>query len=206
MLRNEIAPAHQVVRGGTEAKQPIDEAPAAVAQLAEQRDGLQPAERLLNQLPLAMTESIAGVSGRARVDRAAAVPEFVLGDVRRDAHPSDGGDPSARVVRFVGGDREAPRRQRQLAEHGDRRIAFGRAAGRRDRRVDDQAVAILGQQMREIPEFGLAADGFLVQPRVGIGRRLVRVVPPRLSRGNSPSDSSDHRAAGAPPPFGLKLL
>ena len=72
------------------------------------------------------------------------------------------------------------RRQRQLAEHHDRGIAFGRAAGRRDRGVDDQAVAILGQQMPEIAELRFAADGFLIQPRVGIGRRLMRVVAPRL--------------------------
>jgi hypothetical protein len=67
-----------------------------------------------------------------------------------------------------------------LAEHDHGGIAFGRPTGCRDRRVDDQSVAILGQQMREIPEFRFAADGLLVEPRVGIGRRLVRVVPPRL--------------------------
>ena len=148
-------------------------------QLAKERDGLQPPEGLLHQLALPMTQSVASVSRRARVDRAAAVPEFVLGDVRRDPHLSDRGDPGAGVIRFVGGDSEAPRRQRQLAEHDQRRIAFGGAAGRRDRGIDDQPVAVLRQQMREIPEFGLAADGFLVQPRVGIGGRLVRVVPSR---------------------------
>ena len=101
-LRDQIAPAHQVVGGGTEAKQPVDEPSAAVAQFAEERDRLQPTERLLNELPLSMTEPIAGVSGRARVDRAAAVPEFVLGHVRRDAQASNGRDPGTRVVGFVG--------------------------------------------------------------------------------------------------------
>ena len=76
-----------------------------------------------------MTEPIPEVSGRAGVDGGAAVPEFVLGDVRRDVHPSDGGDPGARVVRLVGGHREPPRRQRQLAEHDDGGVAFGRPAG-----------------------------------------------------------------------------
>src|SRR5688572_5232799 len=94
-LRDQIAPAHQVVGGSAKAKQPVDEPSAAVAQLAEERDSLQPPERLLNELPLSMTEPIADVSSRARVDRAAAVPKCVLGHVRRDAHPSDGSDPSA---------------------------------------------------------------------------------------------------------------
>ena len=70
-LRDEVAPAHQIVGGGAEAKQPIDETPTAVSQLAEERDGLQPAERLLNELALTMTEPVAPVSGRPTVDRTA---------------------------------------------------------------------------------------------------------------------------------------
>src|SRR5579862_6157658 len=97
-LRHEIAPAHEVVGGGAEAKQPVDQSSATVPQFAKQRDGLQPAEGLLNELALAMTEPIPDVSGRARVDGGATVPEFVLGDMRRDVHLSDGGDPGARVV------------------------------------------------------------------------------------------------------------
>src|SRR6266705_1038177 len=72
-LRHQITPAHQVVRGGAEGEDPIDESSATVPQLAEQRDGLQPAKRLLNELPLAMTDAIADVSGRTSVDGAAAV-------------------------------------------------------------------------------------------------------------------------------------
>ena len=49
---------------------------------------------------------------------------------------------------FVGTDRDPPRRQRQLAEHHDCGVTFGRPAGRRDRRIDNQSVPILGQQMR----------------------------------------------------------
>ena len=162
-LRDQIAPADQVVGRGAEGEDPIDEAAAAVPQLAKQRDGLQPAKRLLNQRALALTDPIPGVSGRARVDSAAAVAELVLRHVRRDAHASDGGDPGADVVRFVGGHREAPRGQRQLPQHDNGRIAFGRAAGRRDRRVDDQAVAILGEHVRQIPKFRFSADRFLVQ-------------------------------------------
>ena len=77
-LRDQIAPADQVVGRCAEGEDPIDEASTAVSQFAEARDGLQPAKRLLNQLALAMTDPIPGVSGRARVDGAAAVTECVL--------------------------------------------------------------------------------------------------------------------------------
>src|SRR5437773_7003145 len=88
-LCHESAPAHQVVGRRAEGEEPIDESSAAMTEFAQQSDRLQPTERLLNELPLAMTVPIARVSSRARVDRAAAIPEFVLGDVWRDVHPSD---------------------------------------------------------------------------------------------------------------------
>jgi len=180
-LRDEIPPAHQVVGGGAEAKLPIDEPTAAVTQLAKQGDGLQPAECLLDELAFPMTEAKADVSRRACVDGAAAVPKFVRRHVRRDAHLTNGRDPRADVVRLIGGHGDATRRERQLAEHGDRRTAFTGPGGRRNGRVDDQAMPVLREQVAEIRQLRFAADGFLVQPRVGIGRRLVRVIAARLS-------------------------
>ena len=75
-LRHEITPAHQVVGRGAEGKDPVDEAAAAVAKFPKQPDGLHPAEGLLDQLPLALTEPIPDVSGGAAIDRAAAVPNL----------------------------------------------------------------------------------------------------------------------------------
>jgi hypothetical protein len=42
------------------------------------------------------------------------------------------------------------------------------------------AVSTIGQQVSQIPQLGLAAHCFLVQARIGIGRRVMRVVPPHL--------------------------
>src|SRR6476646_10560370 len=81
--RHQGTPTHEVIGRRAEGEDPIDEAAAAMAEFTQQGDGLQPAERLLNELPPAMTEPIARVSGRPRVDGGAAVPEFVLGNVRR---------------------------------------------------------------------------------------------------------------------------
>src|SRR5262249_8633768 len=110
MLRHEIAPAHQVVGGRTEAKEPVDEATAAVPQFPEERDGLQPTKRLLNELALAVTQTVAGVPRRACVDRTATVAKRVRHDMRRDAHPSHGADPRARIVRLVRSHRDPARR------------------------------------------------------------------------------------------------
>ena len=97
--RDEIAPAHQVVGGRAEAKQPVDKTSASVPQFAEERDGLQPAKGLFDQLPLAMADAIPGVSGRARVDRAAPVSEFVLRDM--PARPAGEGAEQWRAIRVT---------------------------------------------------------------------------------------------------------
>src|SRR5688572_8921286 len=97
LLRNEIAPANQVVGCRAEAKQPIDESAAAVTQLAKERHRLQPSEGLLDQLPLPMTQSVTGVSRRPPVNRATAIDEFVLRDVRGNTHAAHSSDPGALV-------------------------------------------------------------------------------------------------------------
>src|SRR6188508_2519661 len=69
-LRDEIAPADHVVRRRGEGKDPIDESTAAVAEFAEQADGLHPTEGLLDQFALPLAERVARVTERARIDRA----------------------------------------------------------------------------------------------------------------------------------------
>src|SRR2546422_463599 len=58
-------------------------APSAMTEFPQTTDGLHPAEALLDELPLLLTDHIAGVSRRPRVDRAPAAGR-VLRDVRRD--------------------------------------------------------------------------------------------------------------------------
>ncbi len=105
-LRHEVAPAHEVVRGGAETTQPVHQSPAAMPQFAEQGDGFQPAESLLDQFAFALTHRIPAMAGCAGVNRTAAAPG-VLRDVRRDAHLTDSSHPGPRVVQLVGRDGEA---------------------------------------------------------------------------------------------------
>ena len=55
----------------------------------------------------------------------------------------------------------------------DRGVAFGGPARLGDRRVDDEPVAIFGQQMPEISQLGLATDRLLVQPRPRLQQRAI---------------------------------
>ena len=80
----------------------VDQRPAAMAQLAQAADGLHPAEALLDQLALPLTDGVAGMARRAAIDRAAAGARRVLRDMRRDVHRAQLGDEVARVVRLVG--------------------------------------------------------------------------------------------------------
>src|SRR5215212_2742975 len=95
-LRDQIAPADQVVGRGAEGKDPVDQSSAAVSQFAEQPDRLHPPEGLLDEFALPLTQRVAGVSGRAPIDGTAAAARRRLGDVRRNAHATDRRDPGGR--------------------------------------------------------------------------------------------------------------
>src|ERR1700680_5140385 len=86
-LREQGAQAHQIERRRREDEGPVDTRPAAVPQLAQQANGLHPAEALLDQLPLLLTDRVARMTGRAGIDRTAAMRRLgILGDMRGDPH------------------------------------------------------------------------------------------------------------------------
>src|SRR5206468_11807789 len=106
----------QVVGRRVERKDPIDERTAAMMELAQEADGLHPTKRLLDEFPFPLTDLVAGMPGRARIDRTAPVRRlWILRHVRRNAHLARVTDPVARVVVRVAADRDAAA-IRQLAE------------------------------------------------------------------------------------------
>ncbi len=66
-------------------------------------------------------------------------------------------------------------------KHQQRGIALGVTVGMRHHRRGDQPVAVLHQGMAKITQLRLLAVALLVQPRIGIGGRLMRLVPSLLS-------------------------
>src|SRR5438045_7774932 len=76
--------AHQIERGRSEDERPIDAGSAAVPQLPQQADGLHPTEALLDQFSFLLTDRVAGMTGRTRIDRTAAMCRLgILGDMGR---------------------------------------------------------------------------------------------------------------------------
>jgi len=156
---HEVPPAHQVVRGGAEGKHPIDETPPTVGEFAQQADGFHPPEGLLDQFPLALADEVPGVSHRAPVNGTAAGSPDGLRDMRRHVHRADRVDPVARIVQL-----SAPTVMRRLVNGSSPSIRI--AASRPPVPVaavtavfHNQAVAILGEQVTQIAEFGFPADG-----------------------------------------------
>src|SRR6185295_234271 len=84
---------HEVVRRRGECEDPFHPGPAAVAQLAEQGNGLEPAEGLLDLLTFPLTDRIAGMTRGATIDRTPAPRAGrVLRDVRGGPELAQGGD------------------------------------------------------------------------------------------------------------------
>src|SRR5437016_3178576 len=78
----QVADADQVIDRQPEDEHPAHPAPAAMARLAQQADGLEPAEDLLHALAFPLAQLVAGVPRGAPIDRTRPVRD-VLGHVRR---------------------------------------------------------------------------------------------------------------------------
>src|SRR5207237_900878 len=81
---------------------------AAVAELAQPADRLHPAEDLFNPFPRALTDRVARMTCRARIERATVL---LLRDVGRGRKRAQRLHEAVRVVAFVTADRHAPARR-----------------------------------------------------------------------------------------------
>lgn len=71
---HQVSHAHQVVSRAPEGEHPVHLENAAVPNLAQQRDRLQPAETFFDPLVLDLADAIAFVPRRPLIDRTAATP------------------------------------------------------------------------------------------------------------------------------------
>src|SRR6266852_3576969 len=175
----EVAEADQVVDRQAEDEHPVHASPAAMARLAQQPDGLEPAEDLFDALAFPLADSVPGVAGGALIDRTRTI-RGVLRHVRRHLDEPEGLDEVPRVIAFVGPDGD-PVRGRHVAEHLQRRGALPVPARPGDAALDRQAVAIVHEHVPLIGELGLVALRFADQPRVGVGGRPMGDVAPPLA-------------------------
>jgi len=124
--RRQISDSYQIVSRSRELKDPTYQPETAMARLPQEPHGLQPTEDLFDSFALVLTDCIARMTSRALVNRTAAAPLVVLGDVRSHASLAQVSHEAVRVISFVGRQGHPLFR---LAQQGQRRFAFGRAAG-----------------------------------------------------------------------------
>ncbi len=99
----------------------------------------------------------------------------MLRDVGRDRHAAQPGDEIPRVVALVTREGDAVLTGQAL-EHHQRGIPFAMPIGRRDGRLRDQPGRMLHQHVTQVAQVRFAPVRFLVEPRIRIGGRLMRVV------------------------------
>ncbi len=90
----------------------------------------------------------------------------------RDAGFAQVGNEPTRVIPLVGAQRQLPGRSGGLAmNHLQGSLTFGMTICLRQVALHDQPVAVLHQRMSDETQHGSSAGGFLVEPRIGVGRR-----------------------------------
>ena len=176
--RLDVGQAGKVVSGGGQFEPELVAGPAQVAQLAAGADRLDPTEHLFDLLAPALTLAVAGMPGRVAVVRAAST---ALGLSHMGRHPQTAHirDEVARVVGQVRAERGWP--ADAALQHRQGRVSFGVAAGLGQLDINDQPVAVLGQQMAQVAEPRLLLGTLAVEPRLGIGARLVRLTAAALT-------------------------
>src|SRR6201987_1104863 len=168
-LRN----TNEIVGRGGEHEEPLDQAAATMPGLAQTADRLDPPEWFFDPLALDRADTIAGMPGRARIDRRAAVG-VVLRDMRRAAALAATGDTVGGVIVLVGAHGAA--RLGIVLDHVEGGRSLRRTVGLGEARIDDQPVAVLHHQMPHVAELGLLASALAEQAGIGVGSRGMRVV------------------------------
>lgn len=170
--------SRQVARRHGQLEVLIDPLQAAEQCLPYVADRLAPAEVLLDALADRLTEPVAEMPGRARIDGAATAPAHVLGDVRGDVAAAAGGDEVGRVVGLVRTHRfELIARHR--IEHGQGGYALAGAVGMGEHGADHQAVAVLHQGVPLVAQDRGRVVALAVEAGIGVGRARMGVVAAR---------------------------
>src|SRR6202162_4773603 len=169
----ELRDANEIVGDSGQDEEPFHQATPTMPGLAQTADGLHPPKGFFDPLALDRADAIAGMTGRARVNRGAAVG-IVLRDVRRAAALTAAGDKVGGVIVLVAAHGAAG--PGIVLDHVERRRALRCAVGLGQSRIDDEAIAVLCHQMPHVAELGFLASAFAEQAGVGVGGREMRVV------------------------------
>jgi hypothetical protein len=173
--------AQYVVRGTTEDEQPIDLVQFAQLGLAQRSGLLEIAEAPFDQQATAQADGIARLAGSSPIQVAGAVV-VVLRHMRGHIQFSYRAHEIFRVIGLVCAQGDAPAAAHLLAaEHQQRGIAFRKSVGMSHHGRGDQSVAVLHQSVAQVAQLQFPAVALPVDPGIGIGGGLVRLVAPLLA-------------------------
>ncbi len=125
-----------------------------------------------------MTDRVAGVPRGSAINRTGTVRRM-LGHMRRDLPRPQLLNEWVRVIVLIAAQRDASGGGRGL-DQGQGCVSLRRPRCWRHRRLDDQPVPVLREDMAQEAQLGLLPRGLLVQSRLRIGRRGMRRIRPPL--------------------------
>ena len=164
----QISHANQIVGGAREGEDPIHLPYAPMAQLAQQRNGLQPAEAFFDALPFLLTDGVAWVPSRSCVNGASSRPLVVLGYMRGHVHVAALGNKTDSIKAFIPAYRDLMG-PGNLLQHDHGRVTLRRSVRLENFRLDNQSVCVLHQQIAAVAQLGFFARAFARQLGLGIG-------------------------------------
>src|SRR5258707_12535203 len=175
-LGDQFLKPREVVSGAAEDEQPIDLVQSAQLYLADRAGLLEPSNSLFDQPSAAQADGVAGMPRGSAVEVRAA-PLLVLGHMRGDVQGACSRDEILGVVGLVRAYGDAPPASCSLVlKHQQRGFALSVAVRLGDHGGGDQAVAVLHQRVPQIGQMRLLAVALLVQSRIRVGGRFMRVV------------------------------
>ena len=162
--------------GATEDEQPVYVFQSAQLDLSQRAGLFQPSKSLFYQPSAAQADGVAGVPGGAAVE-VTAPSLVVLGYMRSHVQLPCHVHEILGVVGLVRAHGDTARvALLLLLEHQQGRVAFRESVGMGDHGGGDQAIAVLDKRVAQITQLRLLAVTLLVEPRIGIGGRCMRLV------------------------------
>ncbi len=178
--RDQGAESHQVVRRRGKGEHPAHKCHTPMAELAEQAHRFAPPEAFFHKFPALLAFGIPSMPRGACVHVAAA-SRGVSGHMRGEAECAAALHKATGIVEFIRPKGAAALALGLSAQHGERALHLGGAAGVSHYGVHNEPVPVLDQYARRVTQLRLLANALAQQASIGIGSALVRGVAPLLT-------------------------
>jgi len=170
----QVSHPNQIVGGCRQGEHPTHSVRPAEFGLALQSHSFQPPKYFLHSFALPLTDGIAAVPGGPLINGTAS-PGGVLRYMCRHLQIAQGGYKSLGVISTIPTHGDSPG-FRFVGQHFYRSIAFRGPGCLRQTHIHHQPIAVLGNDVSQIAQFGFRSPALLVEPRLRVCLRLVRLI------------------------------